>query len=171
MPTTRAGMRLRNGHRRISLRSNGSEGCCRLLSTRLITRSCRNSCKRCVRRVGNSRRRCTARRWGGDSPLQERGGQDVGRGNGILDGEIDPDAADRRHGVGGIADAQQPRSIPPTQAIDANGQELDIAPLAEFGDAVARKGDERCDLVAQGRQPLLRISSAAPFGMTYAHCQ
>ena len=67
---------------------------------------------------------------GGAGPLQKRGGQNVGRSDGILDGEIDPDTANRRHGVGGITDAQQPRPIPPTQAIDANGQELDIAPIA-----------------------------------------
>lgn len=78
---------------------------------------------------------------GDDSPSPERGGQDVGRGDSILDGEIDPDTAYRRHRVGGITDAQQPGPIPPPQAIDANGQKLDLAPIAEFTDAVARKGD------------------------------
>jgi hypothetical protein len=75
--------------------------------------------------------------------LQKRGGQDVGRSNGILDGEIDPDTANRRRGVGGITDAQQLRPIPPTQAIDANGQQLDITPIAELTDAFA--GERRKD--------------------------
>lgn len=47
--------------------------------------------------------------------------------------------------------------------IDANGQELDIAPLAERADAVARQGDEPPDLVAQGWQS----SSSDIFGVSF----
>ena len=65
------------------------------------------------------------------------------------------DTADRRHGMSGIADAQQPGPIPLAQAIDANRQQLDIIPIAELTDAVARKRDQGRDLVAQGGQPPL----------------
>ena len=46
----------------------------------------------------------------------------------ILDSEIDADAADRRHGVSGIADAEQPVAIPALQAIDRDSQELHVVP-------------------------------------------
>jgi hypothetical protein len=88
-----------------------------------------------------------------DGPLPERGGENVGSRDGILHGKVDADAADRRHRVGGVTDAQQPGPIPLAQAIDANGQEFDIVPTAEFTDAIARKRHERRDLVAQRRQP------------------
>lgn len=35
----------------------------------------------------------------------ERGREDAGGGDGILNGEVDADAADRRHGMGSIANA------------------------------------------------------------------
>jgi hypothetical protein len=38
----------------------------------------------------------------------KRGGQQVRRRDRVLDREVDPDAADRRHRVRGIADAEQP---------------------------------------------------------------
>jgi hypothetical protein len=41
-----------------------------------------------------------------DSMLAQRSGQNVGRRDGILNGQIDADAADRRHGVRRIADTQ-----------------------------------------------------------------
>ena len=42
----------------------------------------------------------------------QRRGQAVGRRHRILHGDIDADAADRRHRVGCIADADQPRPPP-----------------------------------------------------------
>ena len=39
-------------------------------------------------------------------PPPEGPSQDVGRGHGILDCQVDADAADRRHGVRRIADAE-----------------------------------------------------------------
>ena len=41
----------------------------------------------------------------GGRSSQERGTEDICGGNGVLNGEIDADAADWRHGVGGITDA------------------------------------------------------------------
>jgi hypothetical protein len=54
--------------------------------------------------------------------------EDVGRGDGVLNGEVDADAADRRHGVRRIADAQKPRPRPALEAIDANREELHAVP-------------------------------------------
>ena len=45
----------------------------------------------------------------------------VRRGDRILNGEIDADAADRRHRVSRVADAQESRTIPFAQAVDFNG--------------------------------------------------
>ena len=44
--------------------------------------------------------------------------EDVGRGNGILDRKVDADTADRRHGVGGIADRDQPRPPPALETVE-----------------------------------------------------
>ena len=58
----------------------------------------------------------------------ERRGEDIGRRHRILDGEVDPHPADRRHGVGGIADRQQPRPMPAGQPVEGDGQQLDVVP-------------------------------------------
>ena len=62
-------------------------------------------------RVGSMRRAWTR----GEQPVdilapRQRGREDIGRRHRILDGEIDSDAADRRHRMGGIADRQQARA-------------------------------------------------------------
>ena len=44
----------------------------------------------------------------GNFALTQRCGQDVGRGDRVLNGEVDPDAPDGGHGVRSVADAQQP---------------------------------------------------------------
>ena len=76
----------------------------------------------------------------GDLASQKTRRQDVGRGDGILNCEVDADAADRGHGVGGIADAQQAGPVPAPQPVDRDGQQLDVGPVAELADAVAQMG-------------------------------
>ncbi|MNF16272.1 hypothetical protein D3C80_2192230 [compost metagenome] len=44
----------------------------------------------------------------------------VGGGDRILNRQIDPDAANRRHGVCGVANAQHARFGPLIQSIDTN---------------------------------------------------
>ena len=61
-------------------------------------------------------------------PLLQRPGKNIGRGDCVLNGEIDADAADRRHGVGRVADAQQAGLIPALQPVDTHGQELHVVP-------------------------------------------
>ena len=53
--------------------------------------------------------------------LFERSGEDVGGRHGILNREVDSDAANRRHRVRRIADAQQARPIPVAQPIELQG--------------------------------------------------
>ena len=38
--------------------------------------------------------------------------EEVGGGDGVLDREVDADAADGRHGVGGVADAEEAGAVP-----------------------------------------------------------
>ena len=52
----------------------------------------------------------------------KRSCQYIGRCHSVLDGHIDPDTADRRHGVSGIADAQQAGAMPLPQPVDPDGQ-------------------------------------------------
>jgi len=44
--------------------------------------------------------------------IPQRLPKDICRSDGVLNGEIDADAANRRHGMCGIADRQQPRHVP-----------------------------------------------------------
>ena len=104
-----------------------------------------------------------------DGVATKRLGEDIGRGDSILDGEVDADTADRRHGVGGVADAEEAGAVPGPQSIDPHGQELDVVPVAQLGDAVAQERRDRGDLCGTGGRP--RISSMPPLAMTNAHCQ
>ena len=55
-------------------------------------------------------------------PLAAQGqGEDIGRRDRVLNREIDADAADRRHRMRGVADAQKPRLVPKRQPVDRNG--------------------------------------------------
>ena len=82
----------------------------------------------------------------------QRRRQDVRRRHGILDGEVDADAADRRHRVRGVADAQESRAVPPGEAVHANRQELHVVPGAQFPDLLAQHRREPGHAVAKGRE-------------------
>src|SRR5260221_6863596 len=81
--------------------------------------------------------------------------QDVGGGDRILDGEVDADAADRRHGVRRVADAQEARPVPAAQAVDSDGEQLDVAPVAQLLEPRAVERGEPGDLLAQGGEAAL----------------
>ena len=72
--------------------------------------------------------------------LAKRRDEQVGGGDGILDGEVDADAADGRHGVGGVADAEQAGAMPAAEVIDLDGERLELRPVSELGDAGAAVG-------------------------------
>ena len=52
----------------------------------------------------------------GDPAVGEPRSQNIGGGNRVLDREIDADAADRRHCMSGVADAEEARPVPYPQA-------------------------------------------------------
>ena len=102
------------------------------------------------------------------SPAASGAGEDVGRGDRVLDGEIDADAADRRHGVGGVADA---RAGPGRDQWSSRSSEtvsnLTWSQLSSVPVDVGEIGDGAGDVVAEGvdaRAP--PAPSAAPFGTT-----
>ena len=59
---------------------------------------------------------------GGRDAALQRLVQQVRRRHGILNGEVDADAADGRHRVRRVADAKQARPVPLTKTIDENRQ-------------------------------------------------
>ncbi len=102
-------------------------------------------------RVGSSRRCWTwARVSSVTRPLLSAGSEDAGGGHGVLNGEVDADAADGRHGVGGVADAEQAGAVPACEAVDLNGEEFDLVPGGDLVDAVGEEGDEADEGVAEG---------------------
>ena len=60
------------------------------------------------------------------SPAASRPGEDIGGGDRVLDREVDADAADRRHGVGGIADRQQAGPMPARQPVERDRQQVEV---------------------------------------------
>lgn len=87
------------------------------------------------------------------------GSEDARGRHGILNGEINADAANGRHGMGGVADAEQTREMPAAQAIDLDGKERHLIPrldLVGAGFAVragcSEKRNERCEIVPEGFQ-------------------
>ena len=129
MPMMRAGSRRNAGTVRASAPPRAASALSVLRSTLLMTRFWIAICMRCVIRVGHSRRRCTARRSSSVAPpsAQPRH-QDIRRGDRVLDRQVDPHAADRRHRMRGIADAQQARPKPGIQPVHCHGQQLHIVP-------------------------------------------
>lgn len=85
-------------------------------------------------------------------PVPRRQSEDVGGGDRILNGEIDTHAAHRRHGVGGIADAQQTRAIPALQPVHPYRQEFQIVPGGKLLHPVGEGWVELDDGRAEGRK-------------------
>ena len=78
--------------------------------------------------------------------------QDVRRGDRVLDRQVDADAADRRHRMRRIADAQQPGTKPGVQPVHRDGQQLHVVPRREFVHAVPQKRRKPHDVGAEGIQ-------------------
>ena len=85
----------------------------------------------------------------GHALLAEGDGEDVGGGDGVLDGEVDAHAADRRHRVRGVADAEQAETVPGLEPVDLDGQELDVVPAFQLVDTVAHEGRDLGDVLAE----------------------
>ena len=105
----------------------------RLASTRLSTLSCTSE----LHPLRGARRKRppplhVGEHFGPDLARAQRAGEPVRRRDRILDGEIDADAADRRHRMRRVADAQEARPVPLPQPVDLHGQELDVVPAPQF---------------------------------------
>jgi hypothetical protein len=61
----------------------------------------------------------------------ERVGEDIGGGDRILKRDVDADAADGGHGVGGVADAKEAGEGPAFEVVDLDGEEFDLVPGVE----------------------------------------
>ena len=98
------------------------------------------SCSHCVKLTDRMRRSWTACRSSFRYlAVAERAGEQVGRGNRVLHGDIDAHTADRRHRVRSIADADQPGPPPFSQSVDTDAEELDAIPALQFGDAIGQQ--------------------------------
>ncbi len=93
----------------------------------------------------------------------QRGGQRIGGSDRILNGEVDPDTADRRHRMGGIADQQQARPVPALEPVDPHLQKLHRIPVGDLADAVAVQRLDRGDRRAQMLDPLRLQLFQRPF--------
>src|SRR5580704_12898518 len=82
------------------------------------------------------------------------GNKDICGGDRVLNGEIDTDAADGGHSVGGIADAEKAAAGPVAQAVDGDGQQLDVAPVFQLGGAPLQKGCDGFEIVTKSEQAL-----------------
>jgi hypothetical protein len=98
----------------------------------------------------------------GDPPFAQRRGEAVGGGHGVLHGEVDADPAGGGHGVGGVADQQEPRAVPGGKAVDLHGQQLDLLPVVELAQPVAQEGGGVGDGALEGGQTLLADLPEAP---------
>ncbi len=81
---------------------------------------------------------------------EEGFGEDVGGGYGVLQRDVDADAADGGHGVGGVSDAEQAGRGPLLEAVDFYGEELDFVPGVEGGGAAGEEGDDALDALLEG---------------------
>lgn len=100
----------------------------------------------------------------GDGLSEKRGGKEIGRGDGVLDGEIDADTAHGRHGMGGIADAKEAGQVPAFEAVHLDGQEFDFIPRIEFGDPLAQERSEMDDVLLKGGKTFLADGIERAFG-------
>ena len=71
---------------------------------------------------------------------RERAEENVGSGDGILNGEVDADATDGRNGVRGIPDTEQSGHVPAVQVINLHGEKFDLIETGDFVDAAMAGG-------------------------------
>jgi hypothetical protein len=83
--------------------------------------------------------------------------EDARSSHSILNREIDADAADRGHGMRGVADAQQAGKTPAAQAVDLDGKQGDLIPRLDLvsagftaGAGYAEEGNKRGQIVPEG---------------------
>ena len=88
----------------------------------------------------------------GHRSVAQRSGKEISSGDGVLDREIDADAAGRRHGMGGIADAEEAGKMPALETIDPYREEFDLIPVFQFLDTIPKIRSDFHEVVAKGIQ-------------------
>ena len=91
------------------------------------------------------------------------GDENICGGDGVLNGEIDADSTDGGHGVGGVADAEESAAGPVAQAVDGDGQQLDVAPVFQLGGAPLQKGCDGFEVLAKSGEAFFLNSLQAAF--------
>jgi len=111
-------------------------------------------CRRWTRRTGKRRRAHPVEQRIDILPGGERRGEDVRGRDRVLDGEIDADAAHWRHGMGGIADREQPGARPAFEPVERDREQLHLVPVRERVRHVREVGRGAGDLGAERRDAL-----------------
>ena len=96
-----------------------------------------------------------ARSCGGEGVVAEGFGEEVGGGDGVLQGDVDADAADRGHGVGGVADAEQAGEDQRSRWLTWTVRSLTLSQVSISAVRPARKGTMRSRLCAEGGEAVL----------------
>ena len=91
----------------------------------------------------------------GGSAGEKGFGEDVGGGDCVLKGDVDADAADWGHCMGGIADAEQAGRAPVLKVVYLNGEELDFVPGVDLGGAAGEEGNDALDALLEGGEAVL----------------
>ena len=91
----------------------------------------------------------------GEPPQAQGFGEQVRRGDRVLDREVDADAADRGHRVGGVPDAEQARPVPPAQAVDTDREQLHVLPIADLSLTTGGERREPHHIAAECLEPTL----------------
>jgi hypothetical protein len=90
--------------------------------------------------------------------------EDVGGGDCILEGDVDAYAADGRHGMGCVADAEQAGRAPVLKVVDLDGEEFDLVPGVDLGGAASEEGDDALDALLEGGDAVLLDFGEGVFG-------
>jgi hypothetical protein len=75
-----------------------------------------------------------------DAALAQRSPQHIARDYRVLNRQIDPDTSNRVHRVRRVADRQVARSKPALEPTRADGEKLDLLPIAQFADPIRQLG-------------------------------
>ena len=102
---------------------------------------------------------------GQSGPVGSKGGnEDIRRCYGILYGEIDAHAADGRHRMRRIADAEKAIARPVFKPIDGDAEKLDRFETLEFADAICDRGRNLRDAGAKTVDPCRTNAIEFTFG-------
>ena len=100
----------------------------------------------------------------GESAAEQGFGEMVCSGDGVLQGDVDADAADGGHGVGCVADAEQAGGAPLLKVVDLDSEELNFVPGVDLGGAACEEGDDALEALLEGGDAFLLNLREGAFG-------